>query len=198
MVSDPDHTKEQLSWSVSGNRHIRAAISNGQCQLSAEPNWNGSENLTFTVSDPGHLTDSRTVNVAVNSVNDPPVLEDIPVVVMSEDESTTLDMSGHVSDPDHQPSQIRWTVAGGTNITARLVRSATISFSPTANWSGTEQVSVTATDPGGLSATRSVQVRVAPVNDPPTVRVPAAVEFNEDGTYQLNMGELASDQGQHE
>ena len=40
--------------------------------------WNGSETITFTATDPGALSDSNAATFTVTAINDAPVVSDIP------------------------------------------------------------------------------------------------------------------------
>ncbi|WP_154216632.1 Ig-like domain-containing protein, partial [Vibrio parahaemolyticus] len=56
--------------SVSGNNSIQISIVNGVATISPTADWNGSEALTFTATDPSGESVSQTVNFTVAPVAD--------------------------------------------------------------------------------------------------------------------------------
>ena len=193
FVADPDDEDSRLAWTVAGNTKVRVAVVNGVATFSAEENWNGEEALTITVNDPGGLRASRPLSVRVRPVNDAPQLRDIPLVVLSEDGSTTLALRQFVTDPDNSAVQMTWTLGDAQNLTTTLTADARVTFNAAANYNGEQRITVTVADPEGATTTKSIQVRVMPVNDPPVLRGFPPVQFNEDGSTTLDLKEYIDD-----
>ncbi|EHH1250156.1 tandem-95 repeat protein, partial [Vibrio parahaemolyticus] len=63
--SDVDNVDGELTFSVSGNSNIQVAIVNGIATITPTADWNGSETLTFTATDPSGESISHTVNFTV-------------------------------------------------------------------------------------------------------------------------------------
>ncbi len=127
--------------------------------------------ITLTVSD-GSLTDSDTFTVTVNPVNDAPA----PVndsASLAEDGSTTINVLSNDTDIDTSnegDSLTIQSVSGVDNATVAIISSGKLlSFSPNANWNGTESFSYTVVDENGGTATATVNVTVTPVNDAPVI-----------------------------
>ncbi|MEK1980741.1 tandem-95 repeat protein, partial [Vibrio parahaemolyticus] len=57
-----------LNFSVSGNSNVLVSIENGIATISPTADWNGSETLTFTATDPSGESISQTVNFTVAPV----------------------------------------------------------------------------------------------------------------------------------
>ncbi len=172
-VSDPDHSDSQLTWSYSGNSQLSVSINASRVATINIPNqnWNGSENITFKATDPGGLSASRSVTFKVNAVNDPPVVNTIPNQTIAEGGSfNTIPLDNYVSDVDNADNQMTWSYSGNSQLSVSInaSRVATISI-PNQNWNGSENITFKATDPGGLSASRSVTFKVNAVNDPPVI-----------------------------
>ncbi|PID29562.1 MAG: hypothetical protein CR982_02535, partial [Candidatus Cloacimonadota bacterium] len=75
-ISDIDEDVLTLSVSESENDTISVSFEGLVATLTAPENWNGSETIIITVNDGvSKATASDTVNVIVNPVNDPPVIE---------------------------------------------------------------------------------------------------------------------------
>ncbi|MGI2865373.1 Ig-like domain-containing protein, partial [Vibrio alginolyticus] len=50
--SDVDNADGELTFSVSGNSNVNVSIENGIATFTPTADWNGSEILTFTATDP--------------------------------------------------------------------------------------------------------------------------------------------------
>ncbi|HCG5271177.1 TPA: hypothetical protein NJZ07_004753, partial [Vibrio parahaemolyticus] len=74
-----------LNFSVSGNSNVLVSVENGIATISPTADWNGSETLTFTATDPSESI-SQTVNFTVAPVADivadkATVVEDTPTII---------------------------------------------------------------------------------------------------------------------
>ncbi|HIF6105740.1 TPA: Ig-like domain-containing protein, partial [Vibrio parahaemolyticus] len=79
-------TDSSLEFSVSGNNSIQISIVNGVATINPTADWNGSEILTFTATDPSGESVSQTVNFTVAPVADivadkATVVEDTPTII---------------------------------------------------------------------------------------------------------------------
>jgi hypothetical protein len=68
-VSDPDNTADQMTWTYSGNTQLGVSIDTNRVATITVPNpdWIGSENITFRATDPGGLWDEDTASFTVTS-----------------------------------------------------------------------------------------------------------------------------------
>ncbi|RLA42773.1 MAG: hypothetical protein DRQ97_13580, partial [Gammaproteobacteria bacterium] len=74
-VTDPDHADDQLTWVASGQTALTVSIVNRVATITAPSlEWNGSETVTFTATDPGSLGDADDATFTVTGVNDPPLV----------------------------------------------------------------------------------------------------------------------------
>ncbi|MGQ9582591.1 MAG: tandem-95 repeat protein [Thermoplasmatota archaeon] len=177
---------DTLTYAVENNGSLWVDIGpSGRVTLTCPPTFYGSISMTFVATDRTGFSASAPCRVTVSHVNQPPqVKNQPPPVVVNEDEATEVDMSRVFSDPEGEPlslafsgaSRVRAEVrAGGLNVT----------FAPLPDLSDfTEEVTVTATDPEGLSASVAVAVTVVPVNDPPRVTA-----FSPPGNVTISEGE---------
>ncbi|KFE67308.1 tandem-95 repeat protein [Hyalangium minutum] len=127
--------------------------------------FSGTARFQYTVSD-GTLTATATVTVTVNMVNDAPVATD-DTATTDEDVPLTLATStllANDTDPEGQTLTITG-VSGAVSGTVALA-GTTVTFTPTADFSGTARFQYTVSD-GSLTATATVTVTVSPVDDAP-------------------------------
>lgn len=178
FVSDPDNEDATLVWSSSGEVNLAVTINSSTHVATITPddiNWNGTEEIIFTVRDPGALTDADTVRFEVIAVDDPPVVNNpIPDIVENEDPPVprVINLGTTFTDVDNDDDNIIETVIGQTNpglITTMIDPAAhllTLNFTP--NSFGTDSIRVQAVS-GGQSVIDTFRVTVNPINDPPEV-----------------------------
>jgi hypothetical protein len=172
-VADPDNPDDEITWSYSGNTDLNVSISPARVATITVPNgnWNGSETITFTATDPGGLSDSDPATFTVTPVNDPPVVSNIPNQTVPEGNSfATISLDNYVADPDNPDNEITWSYSGNIalNVSISPIRVATITV-PNTNWTGSETITFTATDRDGLSDSDPATFTVTAENDPPVV-----------------------------
>jgi hypothetical protein len=113
-VSDPDHSDSLLVWSYSGNSELMVSIDADRIARVGIPdtNWNGSEMITFSVTDPGGLWDSDSARFTVTGVNDPPrILSNFPNPIEFDAlESFIFDLDSCVADVDDPIELLVWKV----------------------------------------------------------------------------------------
>ena len=186
FVSDDMDQPSQIRWKASGNKNLRVTITPDHTVEIVTPNplWNGSEDITFTATDSRGASASETVNFTVESVNNPPVVSQIPSQVVTEGKPfAKVRLDDFVNDPDHKKDQITWDTevvpAGGPqadgdlSVTIDGNRVATIVV-PDAHWYGAARIKFIANDPDYGSDNKTAAFTVTPVNDPPvfTKKIP--------------------------
>ena len=92
-----------------------------------------------------------------------PSVSDIPnQTIWVGDNFNTINLDNYVADCDHVDSQITWSCPDGVHIDVSITnRVATINYAPP-NWTGSETITCTATDPDGHSDSDDVTFTVQP------------------------------------
>ncbi|EOV0921133.1 tandem-95 repeat protein, partial [Vibrio parahaemolyticus] len=154
-----------LNFSVSGNSNVLVSIENGIATISPTADWNGSETLTFTATDPSGESTSQTVNFTVAPVADivadkATVVEDTPTIikVLGND---TFEGDGKVVSLD--------TNNGPANGTVSINPDGSVTYTPNDNYVGKDTFTYIVTS-GGVSESTTVEVNVTPVNDAPVAK----------------------------
>ncbi|EIN6342202.1 tandem-95 repeat protein [Vibrio parahaemolyticus] len=173
--SDVDNVDGELTFSVSGNSNIQVAIVNGIATITPTADWNGSETLTFTATDPSGESVSQPVNFTVAPVADivadkATVVEDTPTIikVLGND---TFEGDGKVVSLDANN--------GPANGTVSVNPDGSVTYTPNDNYVGKDTFTYVVTS-GGVSESTAVEVNVTPVNDAPTIKVDAVESITED------------------
>ena len=174
----PD-TGETLSISAVGPTDNGGTVSIvggvGGTSLSYTPDVSfiGTETFTYTISDGRSGTATATVHVSVEDVNySPEITEGTSTnVTMDEDGSPTpFSLTLNATDPD--ADSITWSIVSqamhGTASASGTGTSKAISYTPTANYNGTDSFIVRVNDGNGGLDSITVNVTIDPVNDDPT------------------------------
>jgi large repetitive protein len=158
--------------------------------LGALPDYNGSEDLIFSLSD-SEFTIFDTITVIVTEVNDAPVINLPNRFYFDEDDVLQVNFEQYIEDYDGDDLSL--SVNGEEQINCEIDE-LTVSFSAAANWNGSEMITFIVYD-GQERAFDSDQVEVVvkEINDPPEVNLPAEISFNEDEEYLLQLAEYISD-----
>ena len=163
--SDPDGDALRYGAASDASSVATASVSGSDLKVIGEAP--GSATITVTATDPGGLSANQTFEVTVNSANRAPTVSGaIPDQVLVENTEAPVDISGAFSDPDGDA--LRYGAASD----ASSVATASVSGSDLkviGEAPGSATITVTATDPGGLSANQTFEVTVNSANRAPTV-----------------------------
>ena len=163
--SDPDEDALRYVATSDASSVATASVSGSDLKVIGEAP--GSATITVTATDPGGLSANQTFEVTVNSANRAPTVSGaIPDQVLVENTEATVDISGAFSDPDEDALRYVATSDASSVATASVSGSdlKVIGEAP-----GSATITVTATDPGGLSANQTFEVTVNSANRAPTV-----------------------------
>ena len=174
--SDPDGNALTYE-AVSGSEDVATASVSGS-EVTVSGVAAGTATVTVTATDPGGLSATQTFDVTVSAANQAPVAADaIPDQALEVGAEAVVDVAGAFSDPDDDDLTYE-AVSGSEDVATASVSGSEVTVSGVA--AGTATVTVTATDPGGLSATQTFGVTVGGAN-----RAPAAADAIPDQTLEV-------------
>ena len=158
-------------------------IVSNQVQYNPAQDFNGTETFSYTMSDAAGRPSTALVTVTVNAINDAPVAADDAFTVDEDSADNSLAVLGNDSDVD--AGDTRNVTAVGVASDGGTVSIATdgkgLLYTPAADFNGTETLTYTITDAGGLTDTATVTLTVQNLNDAP-VAVDDARGVAEDST----------------
>ncbi len=152
---------------------------------SPSANYNGPDSFTYTISDGHGGTDTATVTVTVTPVNDPPVANDDTATVIEDSLNNNINVQANDIDIDGDPlsiTSITQPIHGSTTFTA-----SSVSYTPAANYSGSDSFSYTISDGHGGTDPATVSVTITPVNDPPVAFNDTATVPEDSMNYPINV-----------
>ena len=156
-----------------------AVVINGDNTITYTPNANytGADSFTYTVTS-GGVTETATVTVNVTADNDAPTIAAaIADQNLAEDfASYTIDLNAAFDDVETTDANLVYGVSGNTNINVSIT-AGIATITPSADWNGSETLTFSATDTGGLSVSQNVVFAVSAVAD---IAADSAVSVTED------------------
>src|SRR5574344_1999063 len=182
LVKDIDHSFEELKWSVTGNKSLKVQIAGKEAKVIIPQNlWNGSETITFKVTDPAGASAESQATFTVNSINDAPVfVKTVPNQFIDEKKKfVSINLDEFLKDPDHKNSDLSIDVSvkhqgkepesGTLNVSVNEKHVANIEI-PDTYWNGAAIVTFTVTDPEGATVKQDVTFTVKSINDIPVFK----------------------------
>jgi parallel beta-helix repeat protein len=163
--SDPDGDALSVgSWTQPAHGRVTCA-SGGSCTYTPDVNYNGSDSFSYTTSDARGGTATGTVGVTVAPVNDAPVAKTDTLLT---EEGAAGTVSVLLNDTDPEGDAFSFTGAGdGAHGAVSCDADGTCTYTPNANYSGSDSFSYTVIDDKGAASSGHVDVTVTPSNDPP-------------------------------
>ncbi|MFW9787566.1 MAG: Ig-like domain-containing protein [Candidatus Thorarchaeota archaeon] len=138
-------------------------LADGSFTYTPDLNFYGDDLFVYEVSD-GTFTDTATVTITVNSVNDAPVTnDDTPVT----DEDTPVSIPVLANDIDPDGDALTIDSVGPALHGSVVIDAGIITYYPFPDFYGTDSFTYTVSDGNGGTATGTVTVTVTPVNDAP-------------------------------
>jgi len=129
--------------------------------------FNGIDSFTYTISDGNGETATATVTLAVAAVNDPPVAADDSGAT-DEGSPTVIDVLANDSDPDDDSLVIQSVTQPENGSVAN--NGSEVIYTPASDFNGVDSFAYTISDGTGETATATVTMTVAAVNDPPVAQ----------------------------
>ena len=150
--------------------------------------FNGTEVITYTVSD-GTLTDETgTLTVTVTSVNDAPVAVADTATVDEDAATTSIDVIANDTDPDTADTLILTAVAtAGTGTVAINLDGVSVDYTPAADFNGTEVITYTVSDGTLTDETGTLTVTVTSVDDAPVAVADTATVDEDAATTSIDV-----------
>ena len=168
-VTDVDNTDAEMTWTYSGDTELVVTIDGSRVATIGISNadWYGFESITFTVTDPGFLSDSDPASFSVNSLNDAPVAQ-ADIDITDQDIAVTLPVLANDSDPDGDWLLVESVTKPSSGTVTN--NGTDVTYLPGPGFKGMDTFTYTVSDGNGGTDTAAVMVAVAVVNAPPVAQ----------------------------
>ena len=160
--SDVDGNILEVSSATQGSSGSTSITSN-TIRYTPHVNFNGEDSFSYTIQDGNGGSASATVLITINAVNDNPDATDDSFVT-NEDESATVGVLANDSDPDGHALVIN-SVTQGSNGQTTINADHTITYTPNADFSGSDVFAYTVSDGHGGQDTSNVSITISPIAD---------------------------------
>ncbi|MEZ5863072.1 MAG: Ig-like domain-containing protein [Geminicoccaceae bacterium] len=170
---DPEGGVARLDAIVTAPENGLATINQTQGTITYRPgaDFNGSDSIVYRSIDSSGNASTATLAITVAPVNDVPEAFNDSATT---NEDTAVSVNVLENDTDVDGDVLRITgISAGANGTARISGSE-ITFTPKANFTGTEDISYTISDGKGGTAQAVLRVEVTAVNDAPVATADTA------------------------
>lgn len=165
-------------------------------QYVPDANFFGEDRFTLTPLDPeGAEGEPQEFVVVVTPANDAPVIINSPVLIRVDEDDSIDDGQVEAVDPDND-AFVFSILEGPENGTASMTEAGVFSYSPNANFNGSDSFRFTATDGEGASAQEDgiVEITVNPVNDAPLATGDEIITTTSNpGSFQVTATDIDGD-----
>ncbi len=194
-VTDVDDDLSVMQWSHEAPNDVQLDISaEGLAAFSVSESWQGTETVEIYVADDEDGRDTSKAVVYSQNPAKAPAIVNMDTIHINEDGQRILDLNNFVSDPDHAPAQISWSALNNVYISTVINNSVKeVTFTPAADWYGSEKITFRAEDPDGYFDYDTLEVFVDPVNDPPVISAINPIQLYENTIYTLDLKQFISD-----
>ncbi|MEJ2649927.1 MAG: Ig-like domain-containing protein, partial [Sedimentisphaerales bacterium] len=167
QASDPDG--DPLTYNIERAPSYGTLSGKGpQVVYTPKKDFNFLDSFTFSVSDGKTKSNTATVYITVNSVNDPPVANDDKAETFEDEPIEKISVTANDTDPDKDPLSVE-EVTQPPHGKVEINPDNTLKYTPEPNYYGLDSFTYTARDPEGLTGIARVEVTIRPLNDKPKI-----------------------------
>lgn len=193
LANDSDRDEDDLTvTSASANNGDVVIEDDGTLTYTPNPNFNGRDQITYTIEDGNGGSAQAFVGVRINPVNDRPDARDDGIFTVAEDGYIIVDVLANDTDVDGDPLTIVGfpLQAGGQ---AELTNDGQVRFTPTPDFNGGAFFTYSVSDGNGGTRTGAAIFDVTPINDAPTTSPGRVVADEDDGVFSIRLADFVTE-----
>ncbi len=184
-----DTEGDGLSVSGAAAEHGSVTVNDdGTLSYTPDLNFNGSDTITYTIIDAAGNSALGSLEMTIMPVNDAPLAGTVAAQATNEDMPVATGVVSAASDVDGDTLLV--STASASNGFVIINADQTLTYSPLADFNGTDTITYAISDGNGGIDIGSYTVTIAPVNDAPRPVADSAIVV-EDGSISIDI--LAND-----
>ena len=194
IANDTDVELDVLTLTAattSGTGTVAVNADNKSVDYTPAANFNGTEIITYTVSDGTDTDATGTFTVTVTAVNDAPVAVGDSVTINEDSALTTTNVIANDTDAEGDTLTLTAATTSGTGTVALNADNKSVDYTPAANFFGTEVITYTVSDGTLTDTAGTLIITVSSVNDAPVAVNDNA--FENENTTSNNINVIAND-----
>ena len=196
VLQGSDADRNALTYTiVDAAEHGQINITNsatGEFRYTPENNYNGTDRFTYKVNDGAKDSNTATVTLTINPINDPPVAHQAGPVSVQEDQSQEIQLSAD----DIDSTGLTYSLVNNGRLGSAEVinaQSGVIRYQPLVNVNGRDELQFKVND-GELDSTSArIIIDITPVDDG-VIAVDDSFSSDEDQSYQGELNFIDVDQ----
>ena len=179
---------DALTYSISSANNGTLSLNNDIVTYVPTQDWNGTDTFTYTANDGSLDSNTASVTITINAVNDAPVASDVSA---STNEDTTKEITLDATDVDGDA--LTYSIISTNNGTV-TISDVTATYTPDSNYNGTDTFTYTANDGSLDSNTATITITVNAVNDQPVANdISTSTDEDISVVFQLTANEYDGD-----
>ena len=191
-LSASDANSDTLTYQVvTGPSHGTLTGQAPDLTYTPSHNYNGSDTFTFKANDGSLDSNTATVTLSIQPVNDAPTAADDAITTNEDTAIAVITVLANDTDPDGDTLTVD-DFTQPINGTAGSNGDGTLTYTPDADFNGTDTFTYTISDGNGGIDTATVNITINPVNDPPVAN-DQTVTLNEDETTSIALTAFDAD-----
>lgn len=178
LGNDTDVDADSLTVSAV-TQGANGSVTNNTNSVTYTPNANffGSDSFTYTISDGHGGNDTATVNVTVTNVQDAPDAVDDAATIVEDSGANAIDVRANDTDVDGDTLSVSSVTQGAHGSVAITGGGTGVSYTPAADYFGSDSFTYTIADGHGGFDTATVSITVTNVNDAPVLTSSVAMSL---------------------
>ena len=181
---------DDLTYSIVDNpSNGTLSLNEGKVKYTPNDNYNGEDTFTYKVNDGTDDSNTSTVTINVNPVNDAPVVSNVQ---SSTDEDNALDITLRGSDVEGD--DLTYSIVDNPSNGTLSLNEGKVKYTPNDNYNGEDTFTYKVNDGTDDSNTSTVTINVNPVNDAPTViDLSLSTKLNTNGSTKFDGTDIDED-----
>lgn len=177
LIEDMEDDTDDLSVTWSGEDQVSLELHGSRLFVSTPMDWMGTETITLRVEDSQGLTDTVPLTVTVLASLAPDIVAAPERLGLPPGTHSILELADLAADPDDQAVDLTWHVTGQNELDIRFSSSGAARIEAPADFTNTETLRFTVTDPTGETASFDLIVFAASAAGEPSVAPLPVVEL---------------------